>query len=197
MAAVSSLNRLYLLLTITILSAVAVMFVVVQPIVAEIRTIQQRTAEKQATLKEKESFLRSIDRKIALLESQVQHEQRLAVMIPDDQQIQDVLRIFHTAALEAGLVVTDIVNTSENAIAENNARKARGESVAVSSAVIPLSADLSFIGTYQQLRAFLTRLEVSPRLLDIARMELSRKPGSEAIHGKITAHYYMHGGMNQ
>lgn len=192
MATNSSINAPYVVLSGVSLVAIVVVFTVLRPLLAEIGDRRDKIVEQTVLLQDREEFLRTVDRKIASLQVQQEEEARLAVMLPEKERIEDALRIFHQTAQVSGLTIDTVINNSSSVQSQVNSRRARGESVAIPTNVIPLGVGLTINGTYQQLRAFITELEKTPRLMDIISITINRnETAPDQISGEMLLQFYM------
>jgi Tfp pilus assembly protein PilO len=191
MAANPSLNTPYVVLSGTVLVAIAAFFLLFQPMVEEITNTQSEIRARELTLQEREQFLRTIDRKSTELQAHREHEQRLAVILPDEERIEDALRIIHNSSQVAGVAVERVTNNSGSVQARTSTQRARGEAVNLPDDVMPLSFSITFEGTYQQFRAFASELERAPRLMNISHINMSRTgEGAERLSGTMVIEFY-------
>lgn len=192
MATTRSMNSAYLLLSGAVIVAIAVVFLLVRPMLSEIDAAQAAIEKQQAELTEREQFLQTIDRKIAALSTQQEHEARLQVVLPAEPTIEDVLRILHEAAASSGLVINGATNVSDAAQSRLNSSQARGEITGVPADVQVLGFSLQVTTGYQQLRAFLKALERSPRLIDVSLVTLQQTGQTpDVLDGQLQVTFYM------
>ncbi|MEX1111870.1 MAG: hypothetical protein WEC84_00245, partial [Candidatus Andersenbacteria bacterium] len=191
MAATRSLNSAYIALSGAILIGVAIIFLLIRPLLSEIDITQAAIDTKEVELAEREGFLQTIDLKIAALRTQEEHEARLQVMLPAEERMEDALRILHEAAAGSGLVIDRASNVSAGLRSRFNAASARGEAIALPSKVQPLGFSLNVSASYQQLRAFLTSLERSPRLMDVLNISLDTAELVDTLGGQMEVIFYM------
>jgi Tfp pilus assembly protein PilO len=192
MATFGSLNTPYVILTGVVIVGIVFIFTILQPMVTSISQIRSETASQAALVQERRAFLRTTDRKIADLQLQDEHEQRLATMLPAAERLEDALRIVHQGEQATGLVLENIVNNSRSLQTQVNAKRARGETVTIPAKIIPLSFSIDYRGTYQQWRAFLTELERSPRLMDITSVTVKGSDQqTNQVSGQIAVMFYM------
>ncbi|MBI3250553.1 MAG: type 4a pilus biogenesis protein PilO [Candidatus Andersenbacteria bacterium] len=188
----SSLQLPYLTVVGAVAIAAVFFFTVIQPSIDGIRFVQEELKNEQKVLEEKESFLRSLDRRLADLEANRAHETRLAVVLPTKEQVEDELRIIHQRATTAGLTIIAIDNVSDAAQAQANAQRSRGENVSLPENVSPLSFNVDVRGPYQGVRAFVSALERSPRLTDINYIRLTTDQAApDQVSTRITITFYM------
>lgn len=189
-----SLNTPYIAITGAVVIAIVIVFTIFQPMLGTIQEVRDRKAAAQITLREKEDFLRNLDRKREELQIQRVHEERLNVMFPTSDAYDDAIRVISLAADGAGTVIQKIDDKSNGLQAELNARRSRGEAVAIPETVTPLAAVVDLVGTYQQLRAFLVNLEKSPRLMDVQKIEVQRLLNQpDQLGAKMTVQFYYRG----
>lgn len=177
---ITSLNTPYLVLTGVVVIAIAFLFIVLQPIMQDINALQTTIAADSASLKTKKDFLETLDIKVKQLDSQLDVERQLSVVLPASERSQDVIRIINEYANQAGLTTTSVTNNSSQQAAQANAERSRGEGASTSNTVLVTTLDLSVKGSYNQLRTFLGLLEKSPRILDVTGLlikEVSGQPG--------------------
>lgn len=187
----TSLNLPYIILSGVIILAAFAVLAVFRPAINTILTTQHGIQERKIVLQEKQQFLRTLDQKIAVLQAQAQHEQRLNVVLPVDDAVEDMLRVVHLAAQTSGGVIQSVNNLTGNIQNETNARRARGETVDIPTGVAPLAVQIEFTGTYQELRHFVEQLERSPRLIDITSLEVTRNPRQlDQVGAKIILRFY-------
>ncbi len=171
--------------------SLALLFAVLQPLIGEIQAVQVEIENREQLLAEREAFLRTLDQKIAILAREAKHEQQLNVVLPVSGEEEDVLRVIHQAGTASGGTVRRINNISSGIQNSINSRRARGEGVRVPATVLPLGVELDFTGSYQQLRVFLTELQRSPRLLDVAALEIHRNAQlADSVTATMTVQFY-------
>lgn len=186
-----SLNTPYLVLSGVVIIAIVSVFFVYQPLLDDIGALRDTIERNSVTVQEREDFLRTIDRKLAELQGQQEHEQRLNVMLPVEDRMEDMLRIVHQSAQTSGVVINAITDQSVTLQSSINAQRARGENIQLPSGVRPLSLDVSFSGTYQQFRALLAELERSPRLIDITNITIRRNDQApDSVSGSMQMTFY-------
>lgn len=189
--AATSLNTPYIVITGAIVAAVVVLFTILQPLLSEIQDVNNRVSTTQSVINEKENFLRGLDRKREELQVQRVHEDRLNVILPAESGYDEVVRVISLASNNAGLTVQKVENKSaalQNAI---NSQRARGETVSIPAGVTPIAAEIEVAGTYQQIRAFLTNLEKSPRLTDVTKISSKiNEAQPDQIVSKLTIQSY-------
>lgn len=191
MAVSSTLNSAYLFLGGSIIVVVTVTVLFVNPLFRDIGAVQEATVAKQLELQEREQFLQTVDAKIAALQTQQVHETRLSVMLPEEDAIEDALRIINEAAASSGVVVNTVRNTSAAAQATVKAARARGDAAAFPGTVEPLSFLLDVDGAYRQVRSFIQDLERSPRLMDISSVNVgSNSDTPDSLGGQISVTFY-------
>ena len=188
----ASLNLPYIIVTGVTIGAAVIVLAVLRPQLSRLGEIQDNLVSGAAKLQERQDFLQTIDRKLNDLNQQKVHEDRLVIMLPEDDRAEDALRIVHRAAEGSGVIVTNLANTSSDVRSGLNTSSARGEQLALPPHVTPLAFSIEFNGSYQQLRSFITELERSPRLIDIHNLEIQgneENPGS--ITGQLVTVFYM------
>lgn len=187
----SSLQLPYLTVVGAIAIATVFFFVVARPMFDEINTTKDQLAQEQATLAERTAFLQSLDRRLQDLQANQVHVDRLAVILPAQERVEDELRILHQRATTSGLIIDAITNVSDSARTQLLAQKARGENVDVADSVVPVAFTVNVHGAYQSFRAFLTALENSPRLTDVRDIRVSEGgDGVDQISGHMTIQFY-------
>lgn len=168
--ATTSVNTPYIIITGTVVAALVVIFTILQPLISDIQDVKGRLNTTASVVAEKENFLRGLDRKREELQVQRVHEERLNVILPADSGYDELVRVLALAADGAGLTVQKVENKSAALQSAINGQRARGETVTIPPNVTPIAAEVDVAGTYQQLRAFLTNLEKSPRLVDVTKI---------------------------
>lgn len=188
-----SLNTPYLLLSGVIIIAILVGFTVFRPLFAAARSTQGEVASAGRTLVERQQFLASIEHKKSDLTQQQAEEKQLAVVLPAEDAMDDVARIFHRAANTAGTVLINITNQSDTEKNRSRALAARNQATDLPTQVIPMSIKVQFRGAYTQVRVFLEQLEKSPRLMDVTKVQL-RRDGAlpDQINADIEVRFYRH-----
>jgi len=166
-------------------------FAMLQPMIRTIQATQADIVATKTDLVEKETFLRTLDSKLADLELNKSHENQLDVMLPKADRMEDALRVLHTSAASTGITLAQVSNTSGAAQSEAVASQARGDQGALPKNVAPLGIGLDVTGPYQAFRAFLTQLETTPRLMDITRLELRlNEDQPDQILGSMSLQFY-------
>lgn len=189
--AVQSLNVPYIVLSGAIALAVVTAFTAYRPLLRDINQAQAEMALQQATVREKQDFLSTLDRKKSFLGTQADAEKKLAAMLPDNEQTEDVLRILQVTVNESGGILNTVKNISETVTGQMDARRARGDSGVLPADVDPLGVSLQFKGSYQQMRAFLGKITVSPRLMDVQNITLRRENDqADIVTADMTIHFY-------
>lgn len=174
MAINTSLNTPYLVLTGVVVIAIAFLFTVLQPLMDSISTIKSNIESNTSSLAEKEAFLQSLDAKVNQLRAQPDIERQLAAVIPETERSQDIIRVIDQYAKESGITLTTITNNASQSKARANASKARGDLNLVPEGIQIITLQLGISGSYQQVRAFIAGLEKSPRIVDVARLTISK-----------------------
>jgi len=187
----TSLNLPYLLLAGTVIVVIVFGFTVLQPLLGAVRDIQANIVSTQATLQERQDFLRTLDSKVADLNTNQAYEQQLRVVLPATNRMEDALRILHTAAAASSVVILQINNTSDGAQADVRSQRARGDAEVLPNGVDPLALNISFQGSYQGFRAFIDQLENSPRLMDVTTIDLQSTDQPDLLTGKATVVFYV------
>ncbi len=189
--AATSLNTPYIVITGTIVAAVVIIFSILQPMLADIRDINNRITTTTSVVTEKQEFLRGLDRKREELQIQRVHEERLNVILPNSSSYDEMVRVLSLSASNAGLTVQKVENKSSALQSSVNGARARGEKINIPAGVTPIAAEIDVIGTYQQLRAFLSNLEKSPRLTDVTKISSkSSETQSDLITSKLIIQSY-------
>lgn len=187
----NSLTAPYLVLSGVIVAGIFLGVVMVQPLVNDIQNLRQETVDLRTRLEERQEFLRVLDTKVAALARENQHERQLNVILPTSDENQDVMRLLHQAQTASGGAIRLVSNISAGVQNNLNARRARGEAIALPPGVTPLGFSVEFTGSYQQLRVFLDNLVRSPRLMDIVRLEIRRaEQAIDVVNAMLTIHFY-------
>ncbi len=184
MALNTSINTPYLVLTGVVLIAIVFVFTVMQPQLDSITTLRHNITDNTNTLKTKQDFIASLSAKVQQLQSQPQAEQQLAVVVPQGDMTQDIVRIVSQYASQVGLVIVGVTNNSDAQQAQLDASIARGDVTSTPSDVRTLSFQVQASGTYGQLRDFLKALEKSPRIIDVIHLSIK---STKDQTGQITA----------
>ncbi|MEX0650377.1 MAG: hypothetical protein WD200_05235 [Candidatus Andersenbacteria bacterium] len=192
MANTGSLNSAYLILTGVIVVTIIIIFVLIRPLMADIDVVKNSLQAKQIELTERQQFLQTIDNKLAALQVQQEHEARLQVMLPDEQRVEDVLRILHEASASSGLVINAARNTSSARQSRLNSERARGGRTTIPADVQVLGFSINITTSYQQLRTFVTELERSLRLIDVHNISLKQSDiAPDVLAGQLELVFYM------
>lgn len=170
----ASLNLPYLLLSGTILVGIIASFVIIRPQYTAWQATRATVSATQEKIGERQIFLSNIDRKKVLLQGEAVHEKQLAVVLPNDESLDDVARVLHTASEATGVIIGRINNSGEGERARIRALRARGEVGDIPANIEPIGVEIQVAGTYQQLRQFIERLERAPRLMDITSLKINR-----------------------
>ncbi len=184
----TSLNLAYLILTGVVLVAVIFLFTILRPMMDDANSLRQEIAADTQVLKNKQDFLQSLDTKRAQLASLADVERQMAVVLPEADRTQDIVRILNEYASQSGLVLTAITNNSANSAAQTNAARARGDAVSVPVGVRTLEFDLTLAGSYEQVRLFLSLLGRSPRIIDVKNLSfasVATQPGNVSVTTKL------------
>ena len=184
MALNTSINTPYLVLTGVVLVAIVFVFTVMQPQLDSITTLRHDITDNTNTLKTKQDFISSLSAKVQQLQAQPQAEQQLAVVVPQGDMTQDIVRVVSQYASQVGLVIIGVTNNSVAQQAQLDASIARGDVTSTPSDVRTLSFQVQTSGTYGQLRDFLKALEKSPRIIDVVHLSIK---STKDQTGQITA----------
>lgn len=191
MAINTSLNTPYLVLTGVVVVSIAFLFTVLQPLMDSIRTTKDSIETHTTSLTEKQQFLRSLDAKITQLRAQTDVEAQLAAVIPETERSQDIVRVIDQYAKESGITVATVTNNSSQAKAHANASKARGDLTLVPEGLQTLTLQVAVNGTYPQIRAFMSGLEKSPRIVDVNHIAMSKSSTqADAVAASMTIQLY-------
>lgn len=186
-----SLNIPYLALGGIIVIAVVLAVIVFQPQLARIRETSGEADVVAANLAERQEFLRTIDRKAAELARQRAHETELDVVLPADESFDDMLRIIDRTAATAGVTVTQVSNNSSSVQSSFRAAQARGNDTGAPQGIQPLGANISFRGSYQQVRTFIASLEQVVRLVNMSRLSLQASPEQpDVLEAELSIEFY-------
>ena len=170
MATTFSLNTPYIVISGVVLLAILAIFTIIQPLLGDIRNDQLHLQDLQNQLSQKQQFLQSLDVKRSQLAAQAPDEQKLNVTLPTKESYADIVRVISLAGNDSGATVTKMDNRSEGALADINAKRARGELSSIPNDVTPLVTAVSVKSSYEQLRTFLSALQKSPRLNDVLKI---------------------------
>jgi Tfp pilus assembly protein PilO len=176
----TSLNTPYVVLTGVVLISVVFLFVVLRPMMDEVNSLRQTIAEDQEALKHKQTFLNSLDSKIRQLATLADVEKQMLTVLPENERMQDVIRILHEYANQSGITINIVTNNSTSSEAEANAAQARGDALNLPNALRTLQFEVNIIGSYEQVRTFTKLIENSPRIVDIRNVKMtqvSNQPG--------------------
>ena len=184
MALNTSINTPYLVLTGVVLVAIVFVFTVMQPQLDSITALRHDITDNTNTLKTKQDFISSLSAKVQQLQAQPQAEQQLAVVVPQGDMTQDIVRVVSQYASQVGLVIIGVTNNSVAQQAQLDASIARGDVTSTPSDVRTLSFQVQTSGTYGQLRDFLKALEKSPRIIDVVHLSIK---STKDQNGQITA----------
>lgn len=174
----TSINTPYLVLTGIILIAITFVFVTMQPMLTEISTLRHDITENTNTLQQKQDFINSLSAKVQLLQTQPDAEKQLSVVVPQNDETQDVLRVVGQYASATGVVVGGVTNNSQDRQSELDASIARGDITTAPSDMRTLSFQVQTISSYAQLREFMKALEKSPRIIDVAHVSVKKSDQS-------------------
>ncbi len=189
----TSLNLPYLILSSSVIIAIVAIAIYARPIMNENLQLRRLIADKKQLLSDRQEFVRTIDRKKAELQVHAVREAELALELPADESIDDVLRLIGQFAEQTGVVVKTINNDSKSSLATYRAIVTRGEDTDLPAGVVPLQVRLSMNGSYAQTRSFLDRLERSPRLIDVDQFTMKATKGvPDSIDSELQAQLYMY-----
>jgi len=188
-------NLPYVTLAGVIILAITITGVLIRPAVMAASKNSEDLAKAKLTLNEKRQYLNSIDLKLSDLKANADYERQLDVILPANESFEDVLRLTNRIAVETGVVIRSLLNNSASLKKQYESAKARGvESSTLPLKVVPMGMELDITGDYQQIRAFIDRLEKLPRLTNITNMRLRHNdvfPGQ--INGRFTVRLYRFG----
>ena len=188
-------NLPYVTLAGVIILAITITGVLIRPAVMAASKNSEDLAKAKLTLNEKRQYLNSIDLKLSDLKANADYERQLDVILPANESFEDVLRLTNRIGVETGVVIRSLLNNSASLKKQYESAKARGvESSTLPLKVVPMGMELDITGDYQQIRAFIDRLEKLPRLTNITNMRLRHNdvfPGQ--INGRFTVRLYRFG----
>jgi Tfp pilus assembly protein PilO len=186
-----SLNTPYIVLTGVVVVGIAMGFLLFQPLLASISQTQTAIASTQQVIEQKRTFLSGLDQKKSLLASQADAEKKLAAMLPENDQMEDVLRILQVAANESGGIVSEVQNSSATVKGQADASRARGDGGPIPANIDVLGAEVQFSGSYGQMRTFLAKVAASSRLMDVQAINLERDTNNaDIVHARLVIHFY-------
>ncbi|MEO6077992.1 MAG: type 4a pilus biogenesis protein PilO [Candidatus Andersenbacteria bacterium] len=174
MALNTSINTPYLVLTGVVLVAIVFIFAVMQPQLDDISTLRHDITDNTSLLATKQEFVQNLASKVQQLQAQPQAEQQLAIVVPQGDMTQDIVRVIGQYGSQVGLVVTSMTNNSVERQAQLDASIARGDVTSSPSNVRTLSFHVEAKGAYGQARDFVKQLEKSPRIMDITHVSIKQ-----------------------
>jgi Tfp pilus assembly protein PilO len=186
-----SLNLPYLTLSGVVFLAIIVSFLVYKGQIEERQAARTEIVALSARLQEQQAFLTSIDEKGAQLRANAAQEQELSVILPAHESFDDVLRVIDRQAGAAAVQVRRINNTTANSQTNIRVAQALGKETSTPNALVIHSASLTVVGSYQQLRQFISLMENAARFMDIASLSLTQPPNQpDVMEGSISAEFY-------
>jgi Tfp pilus assembly protein PilO len=188
-----SLNVAYLILTGLVLVIIVLIPTVYRPLWAQLADVREDTGRTRQQTIDRQTFLKTIDTKIAELRGLATPEQELAIMLPADESFADALRIIHQAGGATGMTIESVTNDSDSVQAETRALASRDQVSSLPAHVLPLRVQVKATGSYQQIRQWLDLLEKSPRLMDVHGFSLQRNEQQpDQITGTFTIDFYQY-----
>ena len=193
--AAHSLKLPYLAITGALIVALGLSVAVLGPLWGEINALGAQRAAQEVVQAEQQALLQTLDRKKAELRVQADREQELAVSLPEDEAVDDILRTIARLTDRIGLVVSKASNQSDQTAREYRAQAERGVVSELPAGIVPLGATLTLQGSYAQFRAFLDQLERSPRLIDVVSMHMkSSDTDTESLTIDVRFTFYAYSG---
>lgn len=186
-----SLNLPYLVLTGVVLLTLIAIFLIFRPQLEQFRALQQESAELTQRIVAKQSFLQSIDQKSVALAANAAAEQELKIILPADEEIEDLLRIIDRQSNAAAVRVTSVNNTTAATQSAQTVAQVLGQDPTTPATLTLHSLAIQWQGSYQQARQFISHLENSIRFLDISVLHLTQQEDQpDALNGNLTAQFY-------
>lgn len=186
-----SLNLPYLTLSGVVFLTIIVSFLVYKNQIAERQAARAEIAALSERLVERQAFLTSIDQKTTQLRANTAQEQELSVVLPADESFDDVLRIIDRQAGAAAVQVRRVNNTTANSQTATRVAQALGKETTAPNDLVVHSAGITVVGSYQQVRQFISLMENAARFMDIAGISVTQPANQpEVLEGTISAEFY-------
>lgn len=185
-----SLNLPYVLLFGVILITMFIAGALVRPSILNAMQVKKDLAVAEQELTKQRNFLKSIDSRLAELQTNQEYERQLNVVLPQGDEIEDALRIVHRAGSEAGVLITSVENSSKGEQTVYKSLVVKGEA-GLPTGVLPVGVIVEVKGTYQQVRMFIDKLEKSPRIMDITSIDLRKNEQTpDQVNGELKVRFY-------
>lgn len=146
---------------------------IVQPKQESLKVLRQGLLKLQGEDKSLSSNLEKMDSLIRSLKSSPDKVAKLDEALPLDGRTPDLYLLINELARSSGVTVGDInVSGSSDAIIAGNQALLEHPFLA-ERAVQTLAVKVYVIGTYEQLKAFLQKLETNARVMDVVSLDMS------------------------
>lgn len=186
-----SLNLPYLALSGTLLLTLIVSFTVFRPQLQQWQETRAEISKLEEQLRERQSFLITIDQKITELRANAAYDQELSVLLPDKEAFADVLRLIDRQAGASGVQIKNVDNVTITTQTADRVARALGDETGTPDTLTVHGATIRLQGAYQQIRQFLGHLENAARFMDISNISVSQVVGQpELLEGIFTTEFY-------
>lgn len=176
----------------SILAALAIFFLYVQPLYGDIRAIQDETNEYRQAVERANEFNNLLSNLIAQRNSFSAREmERLETVVPDSVDVVSLLVDVEAMAASHGMSIGGIDVADEQTFAEpNESQSTQKSNTAISYGDFAMQ-DVSFqlIGTYEQMRSMLEDMERSLVLMDIVDLTFEIGEG-DLLQFDVTVRLY-------
>lgn len=157
--------------------AVGVAALIIMPQMKDWRAIQDRIAQVDAAVKEREDLLRAAEALEANFSEALKKQERLKTLLPSQEDPAGLLSMLSSIAAAHGMILQKVAFLSDE---KTNPVPSALDMPTESFHVFPLSVSMS--GNYPALRSFLGALSKSLRLIDVRSMTLAPQgSGSDLI----------------
>lgn len=187
----SSYSTPYLVLSIASVIAVSAVFLVFWPSLQNIKSYLEQTQSVQKEISAKKNELASLQNKYAILELNREKEKELNIMLPTEENVEDILRLIDKSASASGVSIDSITDSTSGARSYARSERARDSENALPEGAMPVQLQVQSAGTYQQIRNFLTEIDNSIRLAEVRKISMQRSDTNpDSIRADITLFYF-------
>ena len=171
----------------SLLTALAIMFLVLWPKTEELKIKRAEVREKLNEYETEEEYLSSISQAYSQLKNYQTQVDQINYALPDSPSLPSLFNYIQKTASESGLVLVKVgkfrtTNVSQAVLPEEGPTLLIG--------VYETDFDIELAGSYSAFKSFLTRLERSARLIKIENLSFTSEEESFVFNLKLKIYSY-------
>jgi Tfp pilus assembly protein PilO len=182
------MSRNYLEAFIILLIAVGLGFFLVLPQYYKLQEAKMQIAEKNAEIENRQEYFAALSQARIELAQYEANLEKVESAFPDAIDAPALMNFTQTAAMQSGLIVKNIsfAGSSATAVA-SKAAKANADETVPTLKLGNYAIEGELIGSYNNFKDFLSRLEFSSRLINAESIEVAPGASVDATSSKKTA----------